>query len=385
LLGSVMDYDTPNISGDPSKQAEYFTQTLGPYDYWAIQYGYTETGAKTPWEEKSKLNAIAAESTEPGHEYGTDEDTYPADAMDPRNNIYDLGSDPLAFGEQRTAYIQTLWGSPSFEKRVLAPGDGYPVLRRAMDALLIQYGRGLSHGVKYIGGQVVSRAHYGDPGASKALTPIPAAKQREALAFLTRRAFAPDAFAVAPQLLDHMIADRYFDWENNLFQGRIDYPWYQRVLTLQTAVLNRLMAPATMARVREVETRQDNALSTAELFSELTGAIWGEFGIGASDAWARQNAALAMKATAGAGTRRDLQRVYVDALARWITDPIAPGTDDARALARLQLTRIDQAAAARLNAKGAGATALNDDVRAHLLETRARIKRALDAQRQARG
>jgi hypothetical protein len=140
-----------------------------------------------------------------------------------------------------------------------------------------------------------------------------------------------------------------------------------------------------MARVREVETRQDNALSTAELFNELTGAIWGEFGIGATDAWARQNTAAAMKATAGAGTRRDLQRAYVDALARWITDPATPGTDDARALARLQLTRIDQAAASRLSAKTAGATAMNDNVRAHLLETRARIKRALDAQREARG
>jgi hypothetical protein len=75
----------------------------------------------------------------------------------------------------------------------------------------------------------------------------------------------------------------------------------------------------------------------------------------------------------------------VDALARWVTDPVTPGTDDARALARLQLTRIDQAAASRLSAKGTTATALNDNVRAHLLETRARIKRALDAQRQARG
>lgn len=383
LLGSVMDYDTPNIGPDPSRQAIYFTQTLGPYDYWAIQYGYSEFDAKTPWDEKEKLSAIADESTEPGHQYGTDEDTYPADALDPRNNIYDLGSDPLAFGEQRTAYIAALWSSPSFEQRVLAPGNGYPVLRRAMDALLVQYGRGLSHGVKYIGGQTVSRAHYGDPGATQALTPIPAAKQREALTFLAQRAFAPNAFAVAPQLLDHMVADRYWDWENNLFQGRIDYPWYQRVLTVQTALLNRLMAPATMARVREVETRQDNALSASELFSELTGAIWGEFGIGATDAWARQNPAIAMKATAGTGTRRDLQRLYVDALARWVTEPIAPGTDDARALARLQLTRIDSAAAARLSAKGT--VALNDNVRAHLLETRARIKRALDAQRQARG
>ena len=382
LLGSVMDYDTPNIGKDPMHQANYFTPTLGPYDLWAIQYGYTPMGAKTPWDEKSKLADIASESTQPGHQYGTDEDTYTADALDPRNNIYDLGSDPLSFGERRTAYIQSLWSAPGFESRVLADGDGFPVLRRAMDALLIQYTRGLSHGVKYIGGQIVSRAHYGDPNAPGAFNPVPAAEQRHALAFLTRRAFAPDAFDVSPKLLDQMGADRYFDWEQNLFAtGRIDYPWYQRVLTVQTAVLNRLLAPATLARVREVETRQVDALKTSELFSELTGSIWGEFGIGATDAWARQNAVAALKATNGPGTRRELQRTYVDALARWVTEPAAPGTDDARALARLQLVRIDGAAAGQLSAKGA---TLNDNVRAHLLETRARIKRALDAQRQVR-
>ena len=37
---------------------------------------------------------IADESMKPGHEYSPDEDTYPADALDPRSNIYDLGADP---------------------------------------------------------------------------------------------------------------------------------------------------------------------------------------------------------------------------------------------------------------------------------------------------
>ena len=136
-----------------------------------------------------------------------------------------------------------------------------------MDALLGQYARA-SHGVKYVGGQTVSRAHYGDPGAPGAFNPVPAVQQRRALTFLTRRAFAPDAFGVSPKLLDQMGADRFFDWEQNLFAtGRIDYPWYQRVLNVQTAVLNRLLAPATLARVREVETRQADALKSSELLA----------------------------------------------------------------------------------------------------------------------
>jgi hypothetical protein len=71
----------------------------------------------------------------------------------------------------------------------------------------------------------------------------------------------------------------------------------------------------------------------------------------------------------------------VDQLARWVVDPVPPGTDDARALARLHLTRIDAACAARL----ASRVVASDELRAHLLETRARVKRALEAQRPSKG
>jgi hypothetical protein len=382
MAGSVMDYDTPWLGRDPARQKQFFGTTPGTYDHWAIRFGYTPTAASTPWDEKQLLAGVAAESSQPGHEYGTDEDTYPFDALDPRNNIYDLGHDPLAFAEQRTAHLASLWSNPNFEERVLAPGNGYPVMRRAMDVLLIQYTRQLSHGLKYVGGAQVSRAHYGDPGARDAFTPVPAAQQRAALAFLTKRTFAPDAFAVSKPLLNRLMADRFWDWEQNLFaMGRIDYPWYTRVLTTQTAVMKRLLSAPTVARLRESETRPGDPLTLSELFNEMTGAIWGEFGIGAPGAPARQNPAEGMRATNGPGTRRDLQRAYVDYLAHWVVDTTLIGTDDARALARLHLSRIDDACATRLAARGE----TSDVLRAHLSETRARIKRALEAQRESQG
>ncbi len=84
-----------------------------------------------------------------------------------------------------------------------------------------------------------------------------------------------------------------------------------------------------------------------------------------------------MKALDGPSTRRELQRAYVDRLANMMVTP-TPGTpDDARALARLQLQRIDAKCALALAAKAP----LGDYTRAHLLESRARIKRAMDAGR----
>ncbi len=47
LIGSVMDYPAINVSLDRSKQGDYYTTKAGPYDLWAIEFGYspsTEAG-----------------------------------------------------------------------------------------------------------------------------------------------------------------------------------------------------------------------------------------------------------------------------------------------------------------------------------------------------
>ena len=40
LSGSIMDYLPMNIAPKGDKQGHDFSPTLGPYDYWAIEYGY---------------------------------------------------------------------------------------------------------------------------------------------------------------------------------------------------------------------------------------------------------------------------------------------------------------------------------------------------------
>ena len=36
--GSVMDYNAFNVALDKEPQGEYVMSTLGPYDYWAVEY-----------------------------------------------------------------------------------------------------------------------------------------------------------------------------------------------------------------------------------------------------------------------------------------------------------------------------------------------------------
>ncbi len=47
ISASVMDYNPANVAAPTEAQAAFFATQLGSYDYWAIQYGYTDTHAKT--------------------------------------------------------------------------------------------------------------------------------------------------------------------------------------------------------------------------------------------------------------------------------------------------------------------------------------------------
>ena len=369
LTGSIMDYDTPNVSSDPSHQGYFFSPTIGDGDVWAIQYGYQATGAATPEEDYKKIVDVARQSLETDHVYGTDEDTYPADALDPRCNIYDLGSDPLAFAKGRAALISSLWKDPRFENKLLADGDAYVGLRRSMDTMLLQYTRALSHATKYLGGQLTNRAHKGDPGETGPFEYVPAAKQREAMQFLAEHAFSPDAFDVPPAVLDHLGNDRFFDWGNNLFAaGRLDYPFTRRVLEIQTATLRAVTQPPLLARMREAEARTTQPFRVADLFAALSGSICSELGLGAGP--------MRLAALDTPRPRRELERAYVDLLADWVTSPPPNAPEDAQALARLHLSRISEACVRGL----ASPAPKSDTVRAHLLELRARAKRALEAQ-----
>ena len=71
LVGSVMDYSPINIAPKGKKQGDYYTTTLGPYDYWAIEYAYKPVDG----DEEAELKKIAARAPEHDLVYATDEDS----------------------------------------------------------------------------------------------------------------------------------------------------------------------------------------------------------------------------------------------------------------------------------------------------------------------
>ena len=90
---SVMDYNPVNIMPEGKTQGDFFSTTIGPYDMWAIEYGYKPLTGGSPDGELPELKKIAARSGEPGLAYATDEDTRGIDP-DPHSDALRPGQRP---------------------------------------------------------------------------------------------------------------------------------------------------------------------------------------------------------------------------------------------------------------------------------------------------
>ena len=94
--GSVMEYNAINLPRPGRRGGTPFQATLGPYDYWAIEYAYKPIA---PQDEAAELQRIAARSNDPLLAFGTDEDA--AAGIDPETITLDLGADPIAYAAKR--------------------------------------------------------------------------------------------------------------------------------------------------------------------------------------------------------------------------------------------------------------------------------------------
>jgi hypothetical protein len=375
--GSVMDYLPANIVQKGGKQGDYFTPTIGPYDYWAIEYAYKPLKDKSKEKEKEELAEIAAKAADPVLAYGTDEDL--GQNPDPRIQLFDLG-DPLEYATHRIQLVQT--GMGDLQDRVVAKGEGWQRARRAFSVMLGEMFRASELATCYVTGEYTCRDHRGDKGSRAPMKPIELAKQRQAIRLLQDEILSDKAFHFKPELLLHLAPDQWRD--DRMFSGdSYQYPLLQEVSSLQRFVVAQLLDPQALRSVQEITLHAEPGmtLEIAEIFRALTDSIWKELPL--------PGAAGTKKKLAVSMIRRNLQREHVARLVRIVLGPksealsfsslifsdsfSSPPPADARALARQHLREIDS----RIKA------ALGQDVdamtRAHLLELAERIVKTLNA------
>lgn len=366
LTASVMDYAAVNLAPPTVAQGDYFTTVVGPYDEWAIAYGYTPFNARTPQAEKRFLDAIARRATEPLLAYATDED---ADAeLDPHIQRFDLSSDLLIYAPWQFETAQRLW--QALNQRPVSSDEGLSEVRDRFDIIFNYYASYGSFLTNYIGGQSFNRYRAGDAIGRLPLEPIPAIQQRQALELLKTYVFDTKAFNFSSELLNKLAPARWSHWGEDP-TSQLDYPIHDRILGLQTTVLQQLLSRDRLIRLRDAElkTKPGQAFTLADLFETLQTIVWQEV-LPHSTGKPPQLTTTSL--------RRGLQQVYLHQMIQ-MTLRKANVPKEASTLARYHLKQLrDDLGKALAKSQPEQDTASQ----AHWEEVNDRILKALDAQLQ---
>ncbi|MDX1969242.1 MAG: zinc-dependent metalloprotease [Planctomycetaceae bacterium] len=375
-VASVMDYSPVNIAPPGAKQTSYYTTTIGPYDHWAIEYGYKEISG----DESAELLKIAARSAEPGLDYATDEDTRSSDP-DPLVNRFDLGKDPIEYARQQVKVVSEL--TPKLMERAVQDGEGYQRVRQAFGLLLSEYWRTVAFAARLPGGVYVHRDHKGDPQGRAPFKVVDAAQQRAALKLMTDAAFASPTYD--PNLLNSLASTRWSHW-GITEPSRIDYPIHETVLRFQDIILSQLLSGATLSRIHDSEVKiaaDQDAYTVAEHLKLVVDGVFGELASPPAGEFTNRKPFLP-------SYRRNLQRSALKQFSSMVTPAGGSSSllillggggsggvpSDAKVVARMHLhTLKDQITAALAKAD----LKLDDYSRAHLLDLQTKLNQVLNA------
>lgn len=363
FASSVMDYSPINYRFEAGEvQGDYAMIDIGPYDYWAIEYGYTFDDKKLP--------EILKRCTEPELQYATDEDT---SGPDPLARRYDFSSDPLEYATEQMKLV-ALYRERILDKFV-KEGDSWSKARRGYELTLGIQMRSVSMMANWVGGAFVNRDKKGDPGNRPPVEVVPAEQQRAAMRFVIDTSFRDEAYGLTPELLERMSVDKWLDGGvHSSLSSEAAWPVHDRILGIQASTLTLLMNPTTLRRVfdNEVRTPADqDAVTLPELLETVGGAVWGEL---EADCPKARNDRQPMISS----LRRNLQREH---LLRLIDLVLEEEADTAAHkpisnLARMELKKLGGRIGSAIERCG---TKMDAYTLAHLTESKERITRALDA------
>jgi hypothetical protein len=350
---SIMDYARYNYVAQPGDNA-CLMQGIGPYDYFAIDWGYRRVPtAPSPDAERPVLDSLARlQDANPNFRWIGD-----GDPVDPRIITEALGDDPVkasGYGIRNIKRLVPMLIPATTTDRL----DNYDRLDDMYGELINQWAREMNHVAVLVGGVYQFTKYASQSGT--VYQPVPRAKQADAVRFLNENVFATPSFFFDPEILRRIEPSGFVE----------------RVRARQNAIMNTLFQDARLSRLAEqgATLPAGSAYTIADLFGDVRRGAFAEFvgGTPRVDAY-----------------RRNLQRTFVDQMERLISTPLVtplppgftpfpgftpppPRPADARAQARLELVDLQTTLRAAQARTGDRAT------RAHAVDLLARIDQILN-------
>jgi len=353
---SIMDYARFNYVAQPEDHiaVEDLVPRIGPYDVWAIKWGYTPiVSANIAEEEKPTLDRWAREQdTTPWYRFSS-----------ARSMGSDPGEEAEAIGDA-DAIASTALGIKNLKRVVMMlmpattakEGESYDDLDELYGRMLAQWTLELNHVANIVGGFDTREKHVGQAGVL--FTPVPKVRQQAAVKFLIENAFATPTWAIEQEILRRIEPVGVLN----------------RIRNVQNSVLNNLLSSSRFARLVEQEAAYGaDSYLPADCLATVRKGIWKELD------------ATQVKIDA---YRRNLQHAYLD-LANTKINASAPSlpaglpvellsqvsmgsSADEKPLYRAELRALNASIVAAL------AKRMDRETRAHLQGARDQISKILD-------
>jgi len=336
VASSIMSYSRYNYVAQPGDGVKQTIGMLGPYDKFAIEYGYKPfDNVKTPDDEKPQLDAILARQVQHRElRFGN----YNYSGIDPTTQSELIGDDSVAAGKLGLANIDRIAQNTLFNATTKF-GEDYTKLANMRSQLLGQRTRELMHAIQSVGGVIETDYHYGRGG--DVFKPVAKTQQKAAVAFLLDKGMHVPASLYDPRLLNKIQP-----------VGVV-----QQATGISTSLISSLLNDGRIRRMLDNEALNgSNAYTVSELVADVNRGIWSE---------------LALPTPKVDIYRRSLQRSFLSTMDGKVNGSSA-NTSELRPVAKAEL----RALARRIDL--ALPKTVDPVTKAHLVESRRDIEQILN-------
>jgi len=246
IAATIMDYARYNYIAQPGDENIRFVRQMGPYDDYAIEWGYRyfESGAA---EKKWLKDFVDTHSLNPIYQFGSG-------GNDPNAQTENIGDDPVkatAYGLSNLKIV-----AKNLEEWTTQDGQTFDDLQELYMELIGVYRRYIYHVVALIGGVNETRIVKGQEAIP--YYNVSVQKQREALASLEQNLWKTQTWLFEPELISR--------FEN---EGHLDL-----IANLQKAALYRILNQERLNTMLSTQlTVMGQGLEPSELIASLASSI----------------------------------------------------------------------------------------------------------------
>jgi hypothetical protein len=266
IAPTIMDYARQNYIAQPGDQNIRFIRKIGPYDKYAVNWGYRiipEAG--TPEDETAVLDEwIMDKAGDPIYRFGNSR------GYDPSIQTEDLSDDPVqasTYGMKNLQFVV-----PKLVEWTATDGESYADLEEIYGELVYQWNRYVGHVITSIGGINGSRKAANQDGPVYRI--VPEEYQQKAMKFMNDHALSTPEWLMNETILSRIEA-----------AGAIE-----EAQALQGGFVEDIMDTDRMLRLVETEAfHGDEAYTLPEMLDDLREGVWAEVYSGSSIDTYRRN------------------------------------------------------------------------------------------------